>query len=582
MLSRLVTFLLPLLLLAGCPEDPVADDDTAGDDDIADDDTGGDPCDPGFVWCQDDWVIECNAQGTGWAQVEDCASQGLHCAAGECDDVTLECATAINEASYIGCEYWATTLANVEIELAAPTNTFTFGLALANGNAADAAVHVSDGPGGQVSRAYTVPAEGMLVIEDLPWVRGTQIPTQDNIQNAGARFYSRTVANAAYHVTSSLPVTAYQFNPLDYQVGAYYSYTNDASLLLPAHVYGDQYLAVARATTKLESMGVQMYRPALLAVVGPDDGPTEVRITSSAHMSASDNGSVDPIAALSPGGTLEVTLEPFEVLQLMTADPNGCPNPTYCMGATCCDVPPEYDPTGTLIEVLSGPDPAVFAGSMMSFVPYDVWAADHLEQQMFPLATWGAHYICARNITQAAGEPTVWRVVSGADGNQIAFVPQSVHAAITLDQGEFVEFESFADFEVAGSDRLAVAQFMVGQNYTSDDNPPQNGDPAMALGVPVEQYRTSYTFLAPDSYAHNYVTVVHAPDNCPLLDGIAVSGETVQITGDWARTNLEITGGIHDIESELPFAITIYGVGNYTSYMYPGGLDLRSIGGSHI
>ena len=581
-MRRLATILLPLFLLIGCSEDPVDDDDSSMGDDDADDDVGTDACDPGFVWCQDDWVIQCNAAGTGWEQVEDCTDQGLHCAAGECDDVTLECATAINELSYIGCEYWATTLANVEIELYAPANTFTFGLALANGNAADATVHVSDGPGGQVDRDYTVPADGMLVVEDLPWVRGVQIPTQENIQNPGTRFYSRTVANAAYHVTSSLPVTAYQFNPLDYQVGSYFSYTNDASLLLPAHVYGDEYLTIARATTKLESAGVQMYRPALVAVVGPDDGPTELRITSSAHTAASDNASTTPIAAQTPGSTLEITLGPYEVLQLMSADPSGCPNPTYCMGATCCDVPKEYDPTGTLIEVLSGPEPAVFAGSMMSFVPYDVWAADHLEQQMFPLATWGAHYICAHNITQAPGEPTVWRVVSGSDGNQIAFEPQSVHAAITLDQGDWVEFESFADFEVTGSDRLAIAQFMVGQNYSSDDNPPQNGDPAMALGVPVEQYRTSYSFLAPDSYAHNYLTVVHAPEQYPTLDGTAVSGETIQITGEWARTNLEITGGIHAIESELPFAITIYGVGNYTSYMYPGGLDLRSIGGSHI
>ncbi len=148
---------------------------------------------------------------------------------------------------------------------------------------------------------------------------------------------------------------------------------------------------------------------------------------------------------------------------------------------------------------------------------------------------------------------------------------------MTLDKGEYVEFESLGDFEVSGNGRVAVAQFMVGQNYTSDSSPPPNGDPAMALGVPVEQYRTSYTFLAPTSYVYNYLTVVHPIGAPPSLDGVPVVGDTVEITAEWARTNLEISGGIHSISGGDPFAITVYGVGNYTSYMYPGGLDLKEV-----
>ena len=61
------------------------------------------------------------------------------------------------------------------------------------------------------------------------------------------------------------------------------------------------------------------------------------------------------------------------------------------------------------------------------------------------------------------------------------------------------------------------------------------------------------------------------------LDGAVVTGDTVQITDEYARTNLEIAGGIHAIAGETPFAITVYGVGSYTSYMYPGGLDLKEV-----
>ena len=115
---------------------------------------------------------------------------------------------------------------------------------------------------------------------------------------------------------------------------------------------------------------------------------------------------------------------------------------------------------------------------------------------------------------------------------------------------------------------------MVGQNYTSDTWPPENGDPAMAMGVPVEQYRTEYTFLAPDTYVNNYLTVIHVTGAFPDLDGAPVSGETVEIASGYSRTNLTIFSGIHTMESSEEFAITVYGVGSYTSYMYPGGLDL--------
>jgi hypothetical protein len=154
-----------------------------------------------------------------------------------------------------------------------------------------------------------------------------------------------------------------------------------------------------------------------------------------------------------------------------------------------------------------------------------------------------------------------------------------VHATVTLDRGEFVEFEATSDFVVEGSGRVAVAQFMVGQNYTSDYSPPPNGDPAMSLAVPVEQYRRDYTFLTPDTYVKNYLTVIHGASAYPTLDGNPLLGQgyTVDVDGQWAKTNIEIPSGIHYIESADPFAIMVYGVGSYTSYMYPGGLDLSKV-----
>ena len=38
-----------------------------------------------------------------------------------------------------------------------------------------------------------------------------------------------------------------------------------------------------------------------------------------------------------------------------------------------------------------------------------------------------------------------------------------------------------------------------------------------------------------------------------------------------------VSGGVHQVEGNQPFGVLVYGFGAYTSYMYPGGLDLAVI-----
>lgn len=571
---------------------PISDEDVKADE--------LETCRPGELWCADDIIIECDSEGT-WVQQSDCSKENKVCAAGKCRDLSPECAKSMNERSYIGCEYLAAPLANTPLNYnngkLIPGEPFNFAVAIANDNAAHAKIEISDGEEGEVQNFYEVPAGEMIVVDDLPWKKLIKDPYTSAVYQARI-FATRQIPNAAYYIRSDLPITVYQFNPLQYRAMVdeeeVFSFSNDASLLLPTHVFLDEYMAIARPTQKLTSVfdGIRTdnVSPGFISIVGPNNGPTTLEITTTAATYATDQQSVVSYPALAPGQTLEaVTLRPLEVLQILSANEPGCVSPKICDEAqytdiygkpqvadiSCCKAPRQFDLTGTTIKVLDGPAPAVFAGHNCTFVPFDRFACDHLEQQMFPMATWGTHYLCAHTITERPEQPSIWRIISGADENTITFTPGSIHQDITLNKGDFIEFESRDDFEISGSGRFAVAQFLVGQKYTGDINTPQNGDPAMAIVVPLAQYRRTYTFLAPDTYAHNYLSVIHKTGEFPLLDGFVIAGDTADIGEDYSRTNLEIEGGIHSMSSTYPFGVTVMGVGSYTSYMYPAGLDLH-------
>jgi hypothetical protein len=230
---------------------------------------------------------------------------------------------------------------------------------------------------------------------------------------------------------------------------------------------------------------------------------------------------------------------------------------------------------------------AVFSGHVCSFVPYNYWACDHLEEQLMPLETWGKEFIVGRtapqNDTSHSPEPNVIRILSGDDANVITFNPaQALGPSVTLNQGEWREFEATDNFRVTGEKAIMVAQFLVGQNYYSSGTE-YWGDPAYSIVVPIEQYRTSYTFLAPATITYNYVNITKRviEGSAPVyLDGAPVSESafSTPIGGtEWATAALPISGTFHSIESTQTFGITVYGFASYTSYSYPGGLDLKFI-----
>jgi hypothetical protein len=104
----------------------------------------------------------------------------------------------------------------------------------------------------------------------------------------------------------------------------------------------------------------------------------------------------------------------------------------------------------------------------------------------------------------------------------------------------------------------------------------------MALGVPVEQFRSAYLFHAPTNYTTNYVDVVAPMGAVVMLDGSALTFTAIGTTG-YGLSRVTPLGpgpasdGNHGIAGTMPFGITVYGYGQDTSYWYPGGLNLADI-----
>jgi hypothetical protein len=199
---------------------------------------------------------------------------------------------------------------------------------------------------------------------------------------------------------------------------------------------------------------------------------------------------------------------------------------------------------------------------------------------MFGVDTLSEQYIVnAPAVTSIPnGKVEVIRVIATEGGTTLTYNPPQAGAPTTIaNAGDFIEIDDNAQsFMITSSAKVLVAQYMEGQTAGGGQ-----GDPAMALAVPVEQFRNSYLFHAPTTYTSNYVDVTAPTGTTVMLDGAPVTFTPIGATGfSLGRVTALGAGpnndGSHSITGDMPFGITVYGYGQYTSYWYPGGLNLIS------
>lgn len=493
-------------------------------------------CDPGEKICKGlSSVQECVEKGAskwGWEVVETC--QSGFCKQGACVgacDVNLKLNT------YLGCNYWAADLDNIEggqqeavgLVVSAPatgnpagiviTNTYT-GQELSSAELGGAPLEVQPGS----LEVYLLPT-----FYDLDGSVHT---------------------NRSFRIDASQPVTVHQFNPL---VGDNV-FTNDASLLLPDYAGGQEYLVMS---WKLRTW-VSTLR-GFFTVIATQQGLTQVTVEASAGVVAGTG-----VPSMSKGQSQLFTLQQGDVLNLEVAGNEGA------------------DLTGTLIT--SDRKISVFGGHECANIHVDYERCDHIEQQLFPVAAWGQEYVGDPFHQRTATHTDTWRVLAGEDDVTVTFDPP-VDGPFTLDKGDWVEFDEAEPFLATGTGKFLLGHYLQSCNYPGHKvfcadfaGDLGIGDPAFTLSVPVGQYLEEYVFLTPEGYTEDYVNLVFAAGLTVLLDGQALTQTPVAIgSGGLQMVQQPLVSGVHNLAADGPVGVTVYGYGCHVSYAYPGGLKLGEL-----
>ncbi|HIA02609.1 MAG TPA: hypothetical protein EYN06_05880 [Myxococcales bacterium] len=531
-------------------------------------------CYPGTKMCEEGVAYICKNDGSGYEQLQDCGAAGLECAFGAC---LSPCGNDIKANTNAGCGFYAVDLDNaLEVNENGTWDAQNAQFAVIASNTSDKStakvtVKLPDGTH-QTKDVAPLSLETFL----LPASFG-----QDGTNRS----------HSAFKIDSNLPITLYQFNPLS-NAGVF---SNDASVLLPVATLSGEYYVMSHK--QLESK----YR-SYFTVVGVSEFSTDVTI----NVTATTMGGAG-LPALNAGDSHTFAIEPGEVVNIESNAPGA-------------------DLTGTHIKATG---PIMVFGGHEAAVTGQACCADHLEQQMVPVSAWGTQYVVTRSQPRWK-EKDYFRILASNNGTQITINPAVVSPpVITLNAGEFKEFQADSHFTVTANQPVMVVQFLASsqeiipggalgglcfadadcpQGYTclgicappscnsTAQCPPGHvcagdpgggpkacqpiGDPAMILAVPIEQWRTNYVFLTPDSYVQDYINVVTELGANVKLDGVAISPQQfVNVPGNnYMVHRTLVSDGVHRLSSDKPAAITVYGFDKDVSYGYPGGLGVDKLG----
>jgi hypothetical protein len=204
--------------------------------------------------------------------------------------------------------------------------------------------------------------------------------------------------------------------------------------------------------------------------------------------------------------------------------------------------------------------------------------ADHIEEMLFPTSTWGKTYAIARS-QMRGNEPDVLRIMAQKPDTMVTFDPAPIGTCGVLQPGQFCQVKIAGDMSLTATEPVLVGHYLESAIWQDPifGTSVGNGDPSLAIGVPFEQYRTDYTILVPQQYQMNYLSISAPASGAVMVDGTPVT-MTPFAGGMYRAARVPVTtAGQHKITCPSTCGVEVYGYSDAVSYLFAGGLDLKTI-----
>lgn len=509
-------------------------------------------------------------------QVLDCEGNVVaSCVGAEgCNPTTLTCANACGNATAtkqsVGCEYYAT-----DMQVFASRIDHCFAAFVANTWNTPAKLNVTFDGGALSPAAFArIPSGSGPGLTYLPYDEAAGLPPGEvailflsgspNSQvpcpvapavNFGASGLIGTGIGKSFQITSDVPVVTYQINPY----GGGNTAITGASLLLPTSAWDTNYVAVNAAPQTTESPSMN--------IIAAEDNTTVKMLPRAAVLGG--NG-----VPASPANTeFTMTLSKGQQAQIIQ----------------------NAELTGSILQ--SDKPIGLMGGNPCMNVPSGTSFCDHGEQMIPPVRALGSEYAAVQFKPRVAGDAAYWRIVGAIDGTTLTY-SADVGGPATINAGESVMFESGSPFVVKSQDVDHPFLFFT---YMSGSEGAESGygDPEFVVSVPPAQYMNSYVFFTDPTYPETSIVVIRNKLNDTFREvNLDCAGPLAgwQPVGDyeWTRADISVgnflpagqcQNGRHEIESEGPFGLWVWGWGtpNTTSftanvsYGYPGGMNVLPI-----
>lgn len=378
------------------------------------------------------------------------------------------------------------------------------------------------------SQNFTVTANQITTIE-IP--RAAALPDEGTYNNG-------------IHVTADKPVVVYSF--------IYVSAISGATLCLPVSTLGREYTSI-----NFDQVSNEPNSYSYFFVVATDPGTTKVELVPSAN---------------TRGGKLAnrpdtITLQQGQIHQVLSStDLTGSTIRSINDGSGCKKI-------------------AVFSGSSKIAIGCNgIGTSDNLYQQVYPTSTWGKTYLFAPSINSAngSGMNNFIRVVKSDPNADFRY-----NGVVYPSNGfKYVTLPVTNEPGIVESDKpIMVAQYFTTQACAGNTG---NGDPDMIFLSPVEQTINKVTLNAMQPAVNtninqHFINVFIKNDPSAYssftIDGVNYGSSFAPhpAAPGYAFARIQVSQGTHNLYCDTPFNAIAYGFGNFESYGYSAGTNLKDL-----